>query len=493
MFVSVQVPIADVRRFVPVETRRLADPNWPLPRTDKDFVRAFGGVKRRRRGGVENWPGEHVYCNATHAIRCVAEQIPQCMFRRFWADGVANARIDVGLRFRQPEYDELPVAAFSQFLSATFQYQINIRDVSGAYRQCALMDIGKPLSTLFLFATTRLEAGKAFPTEAWWVQAGAPLILVEQPCGYLDSLPTHFREVSAMAPEGIQLAHCRVEFKGRRVGVWLLRNSTARCDVNTLRRLRVHLARLHTEREGIKQVLRLIAQKRIEIETKSQSSEDLQSYLDSASKLLGKEECYGLPQSAILRAAQDFEDRVTEGERETIHSQLIAIRRTVLKKVEAMTKPEAPLAGIVLNISGKDNTVTLQAEQTATMTTKSQSLNLGSGHQFHGDVNINQVAAETIQNSFNRVSNSDASNELKSALQNLSQQVTELCKRVPESKQKEVVRDLETLTNEALSPTPRKKWYELSADGLLDAAKAVVGLSEPVTAAVKTVLSLLPI
>ncbi len=54
-----------------------------------------------------------------------------------------------------------------------------------------------------------------------------------------------------------------------------------------------------------------------------------------------------------------------------------------------------------------------------------------------------------------------------------------------------VSRDLHTLASEATSKAPRKAWYELSGQGLIEAAKTVAAMAGPVTTAVKAVLSLL--
>ena len=111
------------------------------------------------------------------------------------------------------------------------------------------------------------------------------------------------------------------------------------------------------------------------------------------------------------------------------------------------------------------------------------------GSTIHGDVNT--VAAETVQNSFNRVEGSAAGDELKTALKELHGAVGEMLKQLPPEKQQETARDLETLAQEAVSPTPRRKWYELSAEGLLEAAKTVGEMAGPVVTAVKAVIGLL--
>ena len=80
---------------------------------------------------------------------------------------------------------------------------------------------------------------------------------------------------------------------------------------------------------------------------------------------------------------------------------------------------------------------------------------------------------------------------LKDALKELTTKVAELAKQLPPEKAEQVSKDLAALTTEAVSKEPRKAWYELSASGLLEAAKAVASMTTPIATAVKAVISLL--
>jgi hypothetical protein len=66
-----------------------------------------------------------------------------------------------------------------------------------------------------------------------------------------------------------------------------------------------------------------------------------------------------------------------------------------------------------------------------------------------------------------------------------------MCKHLPEAKQKQAAQDLKTLTDEATSEEPRRKWYELSADGLIEAARSVGEIATPVITAAKAIVALL--
>jgi hypothetical protein len=494
MFIVYQIPFADARRFINEETNRLVAPAWPDPQPNIDFVRSFGGVRARRRGGVESWPGENIFCHSTKAIRFPTLPVPggprtRCALRRFWADGRALARIEVGFQINDPTNtsftDETLIAAVTSIL----RLPVNVPNTDGTMLARKLLDAGRALANHYLVATTRKKNGKVLQIENWWLHPGSPLIIVEYDNSRLEKLPSYSRSVGTWEEEKVRLSHCRVEIDGRRLGVWLLGFSKGCADVDFLRRLRLHLARLHAEKEATKQILRWIAQERIAIEVGTVAPERLQEFLATAIALLTKQSSYGLRQSDILKATQDFENIVSDGEREILLTRLSTVRKSLLLKVENLTKQSDAFRGNILQIIGSNNQVI--SGQNAKNTMKTQSINFGDGNVFHGDVQLNQVAAEAIQNSFNRVSNSDIAKEMRDALSILSQQVAELCNQLPETEQKRAAQDLETLSNEALSASPRKKWYELSAEGLVEAAKTVRSLAEPIAESVKVILGLL--
>lgn len=115
------------------------------------------------------------------------------------------------------------------------------------------------------------------------------------------------------------------------------------------------------------------------------------------------------------------------------------------------------------------------------------SITIGDGATVHG----NTIAGSTIQNSFNTIAESAAEPTLKAELERLCQQVEQMLAELPQEKGEEVAQDLDSLVKEATKETPRKKWYELSAEGLLEAAKTCAGMAAPVTTTVKSILALL--
>jgi hypothetical protein len=109
-----------------------------------------------------------------------------------------------------------------------------------------------------------------------------------------------------------------------------------------------------------------------------------------------------------------------------------------------------------------------------------QEIKVGDHATFYGDI----VAGDYIRDSYNRAAESDKSEELKELLKELALAVGNLTGELAEEKAKEVADDLETFTKEAVRENPRRKWWELSAEGIKEAAQSVGEVG-------KTVLDLL--
>jgi hypothetical protein len=80
---------------------------------------------------------------------------------------------------------------------------------------------------------------------------------------------------------------------------------------------------------------------------------------------------------------------------------------------------------------------------------------------------------------------------LETKLKALSDAVQKMTQDLPDTQAKEVTQDLQTLTEEATKEAPRKKWYELSGQGIIDAAMAVGVAGKPVINLAREVMKLL--
>jgi small GTP-binding protein len=96
-----------------------------------------------------------------------------------------------------------------------------------------------------------------------------------------------------------------------------------------------------------------------------------------------------------------------------------------------------------------------------------------------------------IRDSYNKITSARIDPELKETLKLLTEAVAAMNKELPEEQSVEVAEDLGRLVDEATKPKPNKKWYSVSIEGLIQAAKNLDELGEPVISLSRKVLSLL--
>ena len=110
MLVHLQFPIVDLRGLAGGEDSRLPVPNWPSPLQDEEFIRSAGVIRKRYSGGLQGWIAEELYCDARRSIRFIPGALGsrdfsnrriRIAFRRFYFDGTAVAKFEVGLSIKE--------------------------------------------------------------------------------------------------------------------------------------------------------------------------------------------------------------------------------------------------------------------------------------------------------------------------------------------------------------------------------------------------------
>lgn len=104
------------------------------------------------------------------------------------------------------------------------------------------------------------------------------------------------------------------------------------------------------------------------------------------------------------------------------------------------------------------------------------SVNIGDNNQIAGlniGSDITAEVAQKIQTAWQQANETDESqNEIKELLQKLAQAVADIASQTPENAEG-IANDLQTLTAEATSQSPRKRHLEFSLEGIKEAAAAV--------------------
>jgi len=504
MFVILQYPLADLRQFVPSETFRLTKPTWPLPRPNQDFVRGFGLLCKRVMGGVESWPGEDYYCEAANAVRLVENWrsvLPSpvqslgrvhCAFRRLLADGGSVVRVEIAFEIREHDIiNQIDDKLLGQVLTGVLDLPVRLSTVAGANQrvrspQMRLGESGDELARNLLHSTTARPPAKSVKPLRWWIQCCEPMLVVQHLSGQIGKFPKHSRLVD-LGKVDLELRYVRHQSRAQRfIPVWLL-GITPSTNKDYARRLRLHLLRLHAELESLKQVLRSIVDRRLDLVAGTPACDNLQRYLKSEIALLSRGSRYGIPQSELLRTVLSSQDLVTPGERDTLLFQTeTVLRGNVFRSLKRFTEPRV---NQYINVSGAESTVQVGAgDQKQENIMNKKSISFGDQTKVIGS---NITAADDLRRNTLTANGSDDSRaDLPQALDTLQKAVDGMCRQLSDEAVAEVRRDLSQFVAEVSAPKPRAKWYELSANGLKDAASFVGQFAAPVASAVDQVLRL---
>ena len=194
MFTVLQIPFVDARPFLQEETHRLSSPAWPFARPQVDFVRGFGIVKRRLKGGIDDWHGEECYCHAGRAVRLsqslltidtkVSSTKLECVFRRLLRGSESIARVEFGFRYKtqrnglRKATEQLEESDFLKLLHSVLKLRVRIPSLA-ATEYHDLGEGGNFIAKLYLRSTTRRLDGNMPLLKDWWITQGEPLMVAE--------------------------------------------------------------------------------------------------------------------------------------------------------------------------------------------------------------------------------------------------------------------------------------------------------------------------
>lgn len=295
----------DARSFVP-EAGRIRVPDWQhLPVHGNEFVRSFGLIRPRKQGGAAPWPCEGFYVDCRNAIK-FTRKVPLFLsirsvapkFRRLYSDGVVT-RVEIGMRLRSrhPLYDPRFMSHVADELMSRLQIKAPGRDATPCYAA------GRTFAESYL-ANTQCTLPIRAP-QRWWVTEGSPLICVEL---HDEDIPHYAEDVARRADHIASIYQYWISVESKRVSVWLI-NLPTLSDREQVRRLRIHISRLHAEHESFRALLRHVSAGRIDV-----SAPDVAAYLDDKTRLLLKRNFGGFAQQPLLAQVVDRWSSAYEGD-----------------------------------------------------------------------------------------------------------------------------------------------------------------------------------
>lgn len=299
MYVTVLVPLVDVRPLLADATYRDRLPRFPDPdrvygRESADhhrsnFIRGLGPLRPRLQGGAPPWLSESYYVDITRQLR-VTRQRGDAMqrdgqdltatpvYRNFYTDGVAG-RVEVcfkvlgagGARPHRPDKIWRLATVAPAWLRG------------GSDQPGPIIGIGPAFARHLLRSTTSAGARQ----ESWWVRAGTPAIITEIP--WQEQSRWHRRLDQ-------RLVHQWVKASGVRASAWEMAQGNGFAD--EFRRLRVHLSRLHADFVTMQVVLGLTQNGQLDL-----AHPPAEHYVAKTLSLLLRPARHGYSQSELLTEA----------------------------------------------------------------------------------------------------------------------------------------------------------------------------------------------
>ncbi|GBC62947.1 hypothetical protein DENIS_3931 [Desulfonema ishimotonii] len=136
--------------------------------------------------------------------------------------------------------------------------------------------------------------------------------------------------------------------------------------------------------------------------------------------------------------------------------------------------------------------IEVKAGEITDNSSQKQEENMGDTYNFKAGGDINFARDQAIATINKTIAESGAPDALKTQLEELTQAVQAMIADMPDHRAKRITDKLAEFSDEVSAPQPDRKWYSVSGEGLIDAAKAVGSLGNPVMKLVKAIVDGLP-
>lgn len=345
-----------------------------------DFVRSFGIIRKRRLGGLRGWMGESALCEAGRALRFskiknfkdaeAGIRIPlELAFRRFYFDGLAVGKFEVGLTTDNEALIDLTRKQTKDLIEYFLKLPVDIpplspkavtADVSAEAVSTELARAGPSLARFYAACT--ISHPPQVNLEDWWVLAGSPLIFLVHRSSERVRIPFLGKIVPSSGYLGCDLSYYEVPYQGKDTSIrmWVI-GLAEQTNYRDVRALKICLLRLHAEFHALRLIGRNIASGRIDVAPFTNESNVLQTYLNGATRRISRlsSQAEHLSETDVAELARESEDMMNPGERDELITFLrnLGIRKNIFYKVERELKYEIHAREVYMGNTSKFSNV----------------------------------------------------------------------------------------------------------------------------------------
>lgn len=327
MLLSIQYPFADTRMFLQ-NTHKLNVPVWPIPIVNKEFVRHFGIIRNRQRGGIGRWIGENETCEARKALRFCGNLIfierssnlkinLRCAFRRLYFDGWAVGKYEIGIATNFELFQRLNNEQSKRFFEHILKLPLNIEGINNT----TIINANNQIAEMYLSSTTK----NGHKTKPWWVIAGSPFLFLEYSSEEIN-IPYRMDSIPISNSYNFQLFHSFIPFAGSNYHLWILRHPIREdyTNIKKSRELRISMMRLNAEQECLRLVYRNIRLRKLIVSRGTTESDDLQNYLKKAKSKINRMENFSKYfNPEIVNYARQSLNTISPGQKDSL---LVALK-----------------------------------------------------------------------------------------------------------------------------------------------------------------------
>jgi hypothetical protein len=353
VLLTVRLPLVDLRPLCRADYPK----DVRLPATwseNEEFVRYFGPVTKRIKGPVDPWASERAFCRYDRVLRfpssypaALTRDVPGLEFfgikRRLYPATARNDLFHVDLQMvgrrrgfkksssvqitqvRRDRYTQPDLVAT---VTAVLNAPTRVRSPGDSVTSQPIGKLGPAIARAFDAATTVGGASGR-------IVSGGPAIAIE--VDERDNVSATWLGKWDVGG-GLRLAARTVVFDGRDINVFVVERPR-QFDRHRARQLRIHVLRLHSEREYLRRVARLLAVEGFLEGCDHSQIERVQNALNECLAALTRAESYGFTTTEITTAF--VADRTLSGsELEVLIDRIKKFRPRIGKRLQQLRELE---------------------------------------------------------------------------------------------------------------------------------------------------------